>query len=182
LFYNTAIESRSQSPLAGTESDAMNRFVLILIVLVVVGVLAFSGFKYYQTRQNDIANLNTRRQALDNQRTEIFNDEIGLRKIVLTMNYEYDQCFYNPPPKLTNGLPPPLLLIPLANSITLPENVRNSAGQCVIQHYSNFETEYGIYLDLIYSYNVSASQINYEAAGLGEPPVPLLAAYSPAFR
>ena len=76
----------------------MKRFLIILVTCVVVGLSGFGGFQYYQIRQKDVANLNTMKDALDSQHKAVFNDEIVLQKIALTINYEYDQCLFSPPP------------------------------------------------------------------------------------
>jgi hypothetical protein len=172
----------------------MKRFLIILVACVVVGLLGFGGFQYYQDvanqiRQKDVANLNAMKSALEGQHNEVFTDEIELQEIVLTIDYEYDQCFFSPPTKVSNssqaGLPPPIFpTIPRtpSSSTTLPANERDSSGECTLQDYSTFETRYGIYLADLYKYNAAATQINWEAARLGEPPVLILETYYPAFR
>jgi hypothetical protein len=167
----------------------MNRPLLIIGVLIVVGLLAFGGSRHYQigqqTRLDDIANLNKMKDALATRRSEIFNSEMVLRKTVHAMNLSYDLCFSNLPAKIATPstvpnapLPPPA---PKAGAVPAPGVFDPCTG---LVDYSGiyFDTEYEHYLNLVYDYNASALEINYKAASLGEPPIPLLEAYNPPVR
>ncbi len=164
----------------------MKRFIFILISLVIVGGLAFAGYKYYQNRQEEIANLNKMKLALADNRKDVYAVETELRKIVLAQNHRSDII-------LSRGKIPPDIdtLIP-----TIPADDTDPFG---IEYWLNhpeeklmldwftfgdsfFQNEYQQYKDLLFKYNSLALEINFMAEKLGEPPVLLLEAYEPDIK
>ena len=68
----------------------MKRLIFILVGLVIVGGLAFAGYKYYQNRQEEITNLNKMKASLTDNREDVYDVEAELRNIVLTLNHTRD--------------------------------------------------------------------------------------------
>lgn len=61
------------------------------------------------------------------------------------------------------------------NKIIENNDLTDCIGYCFAREYNN-------YLNLLHDYNSQATEINFKAAQLGEPPVVLLEQYNPELR
>ena len=102
------------------------------------------------------------KESLLAQRNRVFQSELTLRDTVLIMDFDYDQRLAAQPPQGIRSATPGLACVIGPN--------------CPY----DFRADYLTYVNLLYNYNSLATEINYRAARLGEPPVVLLEKYSPA--
>ncbi len=180
----------------------MKRVIFILIGLLIVGALAFTGYQYYKGRQEDIAELNKKKEALVSKYSDLHMKEIELRRMALSLDLERELLLVdveavanrnrNPLKVLapTSGISWDVLLNPYPSPLAAAKychaNQDLDSIWCEIDSYINdyeaFFKEYHIYKYLLKGYNNLANEINISAGRLGEPSVLLEDAYDPIIR